>query len=414
MERVSPSSLYAPRFAPFPVRNLALAGAAGILGGLASSALLISLGWVAKTQTANPNLLYFLPVAGLVVGGLYDRFAKRAAGGTHLILDELHEPTEIVPARMAPLIFITSLISHLFGASVGREGIAVQMGASLSDQLGNFFGHSKEERRTILRTGMAAGFAGALGAPLAGLVFGMEVLRFPRRFTFIPWIECGISAGIAVLITRALGVHHTVYGILPPTVPLLSISYVFAALVFGAVTGLLVRIFIVSTELTSHLWTFLFKSHAARTFTGGVLLIGLVLLFGNRESTGLGLPQIQAAFIKPAVTSLSFEKLVLTVVSIGTGFKGGEFIPLVFIGATLCSSIAFFFSVPLSYAAACGVSSSFGAAARVPLALSVFAAEHFGYRIFIYALLANLAARLVAGKNLTIYPSQKNVASSGL
>lgn len=409
---MSPSSSLALRFTPFPVRNLLLACAAGILGGLASSALLISLAWAAKTQIKNPNLLYLLPIAGLVIGGLYDRFAKGAAGGTHLLLEELHDPAEIVPARMAPLIFISSLISHLFGASVGREGIAVQMGASLSDQLGCFFGLSKEERKTVLRAGMSAGFAGALGAPLAGLFFGMEVLRFPRRFEILPWIECAIAAGIAVSITHLLGVNHTVYGFLPDSIPVLSFTYFAAALVFGAITGLFVRIFILGTDLISHGWKLMFQTHASRSFVGGVLLIGLVLLFGNRDSTGLGLPQIQAAFLNPAVPSLSFEKLILTAVSIGTGFKGGEFIPLVFIGATLCSSIAFFFSVPLSFAAACGVSSNFGAAARVPIALSVFAAEHFGFRIFVYALVANYAARLLTGKNTTIYPSQNNVGIS--
>jgi H+/Cl- antiporter ClcA len=387
-------------------RNLALALFAGILGGLTSSLFLISLGWVAGKQIGNPGLLYFLPVAGLFVGGLYDRFGSRAGHGTNLVIEEIHEPRVRTPGRTTPMIFFTTLASHLFGASVGREGTAVQMGASLADQLSRFFHLSPEDRRVLLKAGAAAGFAGALGAPLAGMIFGMEVLTKEARFKLSHFFECGIAAFAAIGVARLLHVEHTVYGILPE-IPLFSFHYLLAAAGLGLLTGLLVRIFIELTEGLGHLSKLLSERLAVRAFFGAFVVIGLSLLFGNRESLGLGIPTIQSALLTSAPIPLAFEKLVLTAVSIASGFRGGEFIPLVFMGATSASSVAPLFNVPTAFAAACGITASFGSAGRVPLALSVFAAEHFAPPFLFYALVANGAARLVVGKEATIFPSQK-------
>ncbi|MBC7384836.1 MAG: chloride channel protein [Cryobacterium sp.] len=398
----------APHPPPLRVRerSVLLALVAGLFGGALSSLLLVSLDLATHLQTKNPSLLYFLPVAGLFIGGLYQQFGGRSVKGTNLVVEEIHRPTERTPGRMVPLVYATSILSHLFGASVGREGVAVQMSAGLADQLSRFFRISKEERTTLLQAGSAAGFAGALGTPFAGFVFGLEVLRPELPFKFERALECAIAAFVAIGVTHFFGIHHTRYGVLPSGLPLFSLHLGFAALVLGAATGLMVRIFIATTEALSLLSKSLFHSFGARAFCGGCLIIGTTFLVGNHDSIGLGIPKIQSSFIAASSASLPFEKLLFTALSIGFGFKGGEFIPLVFIGATLGSSLALLLQVPIAFAAACGVTSAFGSAARVPFALSLFAGEHFYPGFIIYALAANFAARWVVGSTATIFPSQ--------
>lgn len=385
--------------------TLGLSLISGMLGGCIATLFLLALEWANFTRSSHLDLLYLLPLAGLVIGGLHERFGTGLSGGPSLIIEEIHRPKERTRARTTPLIFFTATLSHLFGASVGREGAVVQMTASLSDQLSRIFPISPENRRTLLMAGSAAGFAAALGAPIAGMIFGMEVLTPRLRFRVFNLMECGVAALTAYKVSQILHAPHAFFGTLP-TLPMFSVRYVGVAVLLGVLTGAMIRVFILCTGYFSRIIGSLFNSLAARAFIGGLLVIGLVILFGNVDSTGLGLSQIQAAFITPRNPALPFQKLILTAISIASGFKGGEFIPVIFIGSTLASALAGIFGVPTAFAAACGLVSSFGAAARVPLTLTAFAAEYFGGEFFFYALVACLAAFLMMGKSTTLYPSQ--------
>lgn len=387
------------------ITTLGLSLISGVLGGVIATLFLTALEWANLTRTSLPELLYLLPLAGLLIGGLYERFGAGLSGGTNLIIEEIHKPTDRIRARSTPLIFFTATLSHLFGASVGREGAVVQMSASLSDQLSRVIPVKMEQRQLLLMAGSAAGFSAALGAPLAGIVFGMEVLSPRLRFRVFNLLECAVASLTAYGVTRGLGAPHTFYGNLP-TLPLLSLHLLGAAAFLGIATGGIVRLFIQGTELLSTLAKTFFTSLAARAFIGGLLIIGLVALFGNADSTGLGLLHIQSAFEKPPTPGLAFQKLILTAVSISAGFKGGEFIPLLFMGATFSSSLAGALAIPSAFAAACGLVASFGAAARVPLTLSIFAAEYFGIHFFIYGLVASLCAYFLMGKSATLYRAQ--------
>ena len=148
----------------------------GILAGVASAIFLISLDWATKTREHHQILLIGLPFIGLLIGWIHHKFGNEASRGNNLILDEIHDPQKIVPFRMAPLILGGTVLTHLFGGSAGREGTAVQMGASLSDQLSRFFRIKNGERKILLAAGAGAGFGAAIGAPWAGVVFGMEVI----------------------------------------------------------------------------------------------------------------------------------------------------------------------------------------------------------------------------------------------
>jgi H+/Cl- antiporter ClcA len=213
------------------VRKLILSICAGLLAGLAATVFLVSLDIATNTRILNTWLIWFLPLAGLFIGLIYHYYGKDISIGTNLILDEIHDPKKIVPITMAPLILISTVLTHLFGGSAGREGTAVQMGASLSDQLSRIFNISPNERKLLLMAGAGAGFGAAIGTPWAGAIFGMEVL-FVGRFKIFAIAECVIASFTAYYITLILHAPHSQY-------PSVSIdSFQFKAAFFILIAGI--------------------------------------------------------------------------------------------------------------------------------------------------------------------------------
>ena len=187
-----------------------LSALSGLLSGIAATIFLISLDWATKTRDQNPRLIWYLPIAGFLIGWVYHHFGKDVARGHNLILDEIHDPKKIVPIHMTPFILVSTLITHLFGGSAGREGTAVQMGASLSVQLSHFFKIELEERKILLVAGAGAGFGAAIGAPWAGVIFGMEVINIGKLRLFA-WFECLLASFVAYDTTILLGAKHSHY-----------------------------------------------------------------------------------------------------------------------------------------------------------------------------------------------------------
>lgn len=190
-----------------------LSGVSGLLAGIAAAIFLISLEWATNTRDRNAIIIWALPIAGFLMGWIYHRWGKDAGRGHNLILDEIHDPKNIVPIRMAPLVLSGTLLTHLFGGSAGREGTAVQMGASLSDQLSRFFKIEIDERKILLAAGAGAGFGAAIGTPWAGVIFGMEVINVGRLRLFA-WFECLVASFVGyytVVLLRAPHSHFPEY-----------------------------------------------------------------------------------------------------------------------------------------------------------------------------------------------------------
>ncbi len=382
---------------------VAMATVVAVLAGSASALFLFSLDEVTQIREANRWLIWGLPVAGFCVGWLYLKLGQQVEAGNNLLIDEIHDPKQVVPLRMAPLVLGGTLISHLFGASVGREGTAVQMGGALADQLTHVFKLNAIDRRTVLMTGISAGFASVFGTPLAGAVFALEVLAI-GRMRLSALLPCLIAAVLADQVGLLWGVQHTHYT--TGGLPSITVWLLVAMLLAGAVFGLTGKVFADSTHALSHVM----KKHIAyaplRPFLGGAV-IAAVVMWGNFDRyIGLGIPVMVEAFAHPLAPTDFLGKMVFTMASLGAGFKGGEVTPLFYIGATLGNALAPLLDVPFALLAAVGFVAVFAGAANTPIACTLMAMELFGAEVGVFAALACVMSYVCSG-HAGIYRAQR-------
>ncbi len=373
----------------------------------------------------HPWLLFLLPASGVGIYFLYRLWGKNSEAGNNLIMDEIHEPGGGVPARMAPLVLLTTIITHLFGGSAGREGTAVQIGGSLAQWFSRRLGLSKEDTRLLLMSGMAAGFGAVFGTPVTGAIFALEVLAI-GRIQYDALIPCLIASVLADITCGAWGIHHTQYAIhfsggdhyLLPFIHfdfLLLGEVVLAGVAFG---------------LASFLFSTL--SHGIKAYSkkwirpawlipvaGGLLIIGLTALLGTQDYLSLGVTgkdspgkDVHAVSIVSCFTAGGagwfswWWKLLFTAVTLSTGFKGGEVTPLFFIGAALGNTLATLSGAPIDLFAGLGFIAVFAGATNTPIACTLMGVELFGPAPVLYYAVACFTAYYFSGRS-GIYSSQR-------
>ena len=375
----------------------------GLLAGSASALLLWSLNVATDLRESHKWIIALLPIAGLAVGILYWRFGDSVVTGNNLILEEIHQPRQTVPLRMTPLILLGTFLTHLFGGSAGREGTAIQTGASLADQLTRLFHLHAGERRILLMSGISAGFASVFGTPLAGTVFGMEVLAL-GSLGYGAIIPCLLAAFAGDLTTRAWGIHHTMYRV--SGVPVPHLKGILFACIAGAVFGVVASFFTSATHFVTKQFKSFVKWPPLRPFAGGVIVAAAVFAIKTTKYIGLGIPTIVAAFDGPLPSYDFAAKMLFTVVTLGSGFKGGEVTPLFFIGATLGNALARLLPLPSSLLAGMGFVAVFAGAANTPLASTLMAMELFGGEAATYAGIACVVSYFFSGHN-GMYQAQR-------
>jgi H+/Cl- antiporter ClcA len=379
--------------------------------GSLCAAFLWSLDWATRMRFAHPWLLFALPLGGAAMGLLYTHLGKTVEGGNNLIVEQIHEPGGGVPLRMAPLIFVATVATHLFGGSAGREGTAVQLGGSLASAFGRLARLDADSTSVLLMAGIAAGFGAVFGTPLAGAVFALEVLAV-GRVEYGALIPCLIAGIVGDWTCHAWGIHHGVYhiatgaGVIDPLllgkVALAGVAFGLAGLAFAeanhSLGGWLKRVI---------------PYGPARPVVGGLAVIALVYALGTRDYLGLGVwspdpaaPTIAGFFTGPVDYRSWALKGLFTVVTLSAGFKGGEVTPLFFIGAALGSALAGVLGAPVDLFAGLGFVAVFAGAANTPLACTIMGLELFGATQMVPIAVACFVAYVCSGHN-GIYLSQR-------
>ncbi|PJF27328.1 MAG: hypothetical protein CUN53_04480 [Phototrophicales bacterium] len=376
----------------------------GVLAGTASFIFLTTLDWATDLRLAHPELLLLLPLGGFIVGWLYYRFGGAAAQGNNLVIEEVNTNKARIPFRMAPLILLGTVITHLFGGSAGREGTAVQMGASLADSLQRVLRLSPEDRRLIIMAGISGGFGSVFGTPVAGFVFGMEVQSVGRiRYEGI--IPCLVASYVGDIVTRLWGVTHSHNPLLANVEiePLLLIKVVAAGVLFGLTSILFVELM----HGIRKIYGAFVPYPPLRPLVGGLAIIGLVLLLRSEDYLGLSLPLIERSLSGEGVAAWAFLlKLIFTALTLGSGFVGGEVTPLFVIGSTLGYTLGAPLGVDPAFLAAIGFVAVFAGASNTPLACALMGMELFGGGSAMYLILGCVMAYLASGHR-SIYTTQR-------
>ncbi len=384
--------------------------------GALCALFLWSLEAATEARFAHPWLLFLLPLGGGAVGLLYHHFGKSVEGGNNLIVEQIHEPGGGVPLRMAPLVFLGTVVTHLFGGSAGREGTAVQIGGSLASGVARLARLEGQGVRIVLMAGVAAGFGAVFGTPLAGAVFALEVLTI-GRVEYTALVPCLVAALVGDWTCQMLGAHHTLYAVhtlFDASQRLIGEPELLGkAALAGVAFGLVGLVFAEANHVLGGWLKRLVPYGPARPVIGGLAVIALVYLFGTRDYLGLGVWAPSSAtitissFFGDTVHPWSWAlKLLFTVVTLSCGFKGGEVTPLFFIGAALGNALGGVLGVPPDLFAALGFVAVFAGAANTPLACTIMGVELFGGTYLVPIAVACFVAYLCSGHN-GIYLSQR-------
>lgn len=392
------------------LEQIVLGIVAGVPAGLASFVLLRSLDAVIDLRDDDaPWLIYLLPAAAFAIGAFYHHLGGRAVRGSNLVIEEVHEPLDTdtlgtgsggVPSRLAPMVWLGGTAGHLFGASVGREGAAVQMSASLADTIARAFRLTGRLRRELLIAAIAAGFGSLFGTPIAGAVFALEVQTVGRvRFNGVLAAITGGLVGSQVV--SALGYEHAVM----PTLDLDVDVWVAARLALvGLACGLCASLFVWTTHSVKDALAPL-RYPPIRSALAGVAVVVATFVVG-RDYLSLSLPLADAALAGASVAMFAWlAKLLFTAVCLGGGLPGGEVAPLFVIGSTLGSTLASPLDLPRPVVAGVGFVAVLAGAANTPIACTILAVELFGGGLLLPAAIV-CAVAFVSSGHVGIYSTQ--------
>jgi H+/Cl- antiporter ClcA len=388
----------------------------GVLSGSASAFFLVSLDWVTQFREGNNWIIWLLPMGGLAIGLLYHYYGKDVVKGNNILLEEYENPKETIPIKMAPMVLIGTLITHLFGGSAGREGTAVQMSGAIADQFNKLssrarhFERSREtrdklnnhDRKILIILGISAGFASVFGTPLAGALFALEVLYF-SKINFKSIILSFLVAYVAYFTVEFWHVKHTHYSI--PIVPEMTIINFVWIIIIGILFGLTAMLF----SKTTHFWAKLFSKYIQyaplRPFVGGLILAIGIYCIGTTKYIGLGIPTLVESFSTTTKWYDFLLKILFTGFTLGAGFKGGEVTPLFFVGATLGSALSLVVPLPIALLAGLGFVAVFSGATHTPIACTIMGMELFGVESGLFIGITCVVAYFSSG-SVGIYHSQ--------
>ncbi|GAA0715768.1 voltage-gated chloride channel family protein [Paraclostridium ghonii] len=390
------------------LRWFLLASISGVAVGVVISFFLKSLQWATYTRESNPWLLYMLPIGGAFVSYLYAKYGKDSAKGNNLIIERINAGEGNVPFRMAPLVFLGTVITHLFGGSAGREGTGVQIGASISSKIGDLLKLKGMDYTILIISGVSSGFGVVFGTPIAGTVFGLEVSTLGKmRYEAI--IPCFISSYIGNFIAELFKVQHSHYSM---GASLNGIDVFFKVILCAVLFGITSKLFAELTHVLKKFFATKIPNASLKSFIGGIIIIIIVLILGTRIYLGLSLDLLSNSFNQPVPKGAFIIKLLLTSLTLSVGFQGGEVTPLFVIGATLGNLLAGILGLPIEFLAGLGMIGVFAGATKTPIASFIMGIELFGSANIGFVFIACVISYVFAGKS-GIYTSQDSSLLDG-
>ncbi|WP_429950948.1 voltage-gated chloride channel family protein [Enterococcus sp. AZ101] len=394
----------------YMIKWLLITSLIGLVMGVLSAFFLKSLDAVTRIRLEHSWLLFLLPISGAVFAFLYKKYGKNAIRGNNLVIEQANGEQENIPLRLIPLTLFGTITTHLFGGSVGREGTAVQMGGTVANAIGRLFRLDKIEREIVIISGISAGFSSVFGTPLAGTIFGLEVL-IVGRLRSEGLFPSFFAAFFANSVTELLGVTHTHYNM--GSIPNWSLSLFAKLLLAGICFGLVGWLFSRSIVLLKKIYARWFENVVLRNFIGGVVVVAAVFILQTQRYLGLSLSLLKDAFNGDSYRFDFIGKLFFTVLSLGAGFQGGEVTPLFEIGATLGSSLAVILQLSVPFLAGLGFIGVFSGATNTPIACFIMGIELFGSEAALFFFMICLISYMCSG-NAGIYSAQKVEIEKGV
>jgi len=377
----------------------------GLVGGVVGAAFCHSIEGVTAFRVAHPEIIWALPMGGLIISFLYTRPRLRASD-TNRVLLAIHAP-KTIPTMTAPIIFISAVISHLLGASVGREGAALQMGGVLGNKLAKILRFGEKDTHLVIMCGMSAVFAALFGCPLTAAIFAMEVASV-GILHFSGVVPCLTASLTASYLAKALGVHPEAFPVL--YIPPFTFQRVGAVVLIAAIGALVSIFFCVFLHKGEHFFARHFPNRHVRVLVGGTVIALAVWALGTTEYCGAGIHSIQEAVAGRADPQDFLLKIAFTVLAVSAGYKGGEIVPAMFIGSTLGCVLGNWLGLPPGVGAAVGLLSLFCGSLNCPISSMLLGAELFGSAGLRYYAIA-CAVSFMLSANFGLFKEQKIVYS---
>lgn len=378
----------------------------GIVTGLVGSAFGHAVILAGNFFKANGWTLCLLPAAGLLIVWIYHVFKQDKSRGTNTVIESIYTESDISPG-MIPSVFLGTILTHICGGSSGREGAAIQMGGSIGDQIGKLMRLDDKDRKIAVMCGMSGAFAALFGTPMAAAIFSMEVISIGVMY-YAALVPCIFSSFIGAAIAKKLFLKPEAFIIGP--VPEFGLKMALIMMILGALCAVISMIFCILLHGTAHAYEKYFKTPGKRVVVGGLFVILLTFLVGNTNYNGSGMGLIETCFEGEVRYEAFLWKILFTAVTLEAGFKGGEIVPTLCIGATFGCSFAMLTGQPHGLMAACGMLALFAGVTNCPISSLLIGFELFGYEAMPFFMIV-IAVSFTLSGYYSLYSSQKFVYS---
>jgi len=382
-------------------RWLFISSIIGILAGSVGAIFNLSLRAITTFRIAHPAIFLGIPLGGLAIIFL-SKVSKDAAQGTNLVIEAIHTNDHLT-LRMTPIYFLYTIITHLFVGSCGKEGTSLQIGGSIGNKIGSVFKVNKKNKSIATMCGMSAAFAALLGTPVAATIFSMEIASVGIMY-YAALLPCSISAFIGFGISKMLHAEFDTYTVM--SIPPIDSIVIIEIIILGVLCAIVSITFCGVIYKSRFLFGKYFRSKYVAIFVGGAIAVALTLLLQTQDYIGAGFNVIESALQGQANLGSIILKLLMTAIIIGAGYKGGEIVPALFIGAALGCCFGNFFGISPSLCAALGMMGLFCGITNCPLASFILSLELFGYVGAPYFLLIVGVSYMLSGYS-SLYKSQK-------